>query len=91
MVLVGSHQYHGRKLTAESESSTLIQELQGLEALEHQMFKNLEVLRQRRESARFSATLRGRAFDLLGHGFAVYCVFRIISVSINVPNDNLHS
>ena len=76
-----------RELTRGSESSALVQELQGLEALEYQMSKNLEVLRHRRESARFSATLKGRAFAIAGHGFAVYCVFRIISVSANVPND----
>ena len=71
------------KLTGEPESSTLAQELQGLEALEYQMSKNLEVLRQRRENARFATTLKGRVFTIVGHGFAIYCVFRIVSVSIN--------
>ena len=77
-----------RRLT-QSESSGSAQELRGLEALEYQMSKNLEVLRQRRENARFSATLKGRAFAIVGHGFAVYCVFRIISVSANTPNSEL--
>ena len=76
-----------QKLTCKLESSALAQELQGLEALEHQMSKNLEVLRQQRENARFSVTLRGRVFTIVGHGFAVYCVFRIISVSANASND----
>ena len=70
-------------LTRGSESSALAQELQGLETLEYQMSKNLEVLRQRRDNARFSTTLKGRIFAIVGHGFAVYCVFRIISVSVN--------
>jgi len=76
-----------QKLTRKLESSALAQEMQGLEALEHQMSKNLEVLRQQRENARFSTTLRGRVFSIIGHGFAVYCVFRIVSVSANVPED----
>jgi len=76
-----------QNLTCKLESSALAQELQGLEALEHQMSKNLEMLRQQRENARFSTTLRGRVFAIVGHGFAVYCVFRIISVSENAPDD----
>jgi len=76
-----------RKLTCELESSALSQELQGLEALEYQMSKNWEVLRQQRENAKFSTTLKGRVFAIVGRGFAVYCVFRIASVSANVPDD----
>lgn len=55
------------------------------------MAKNLEVLRQRRGDARFATTLKGRVFAIIGHGFAVYCVFRIISVSVEVPNSERHS
>ena len=73
-----------KKLTGESESSALAQELQGLEALEYQMSRNLDTLKQRRESARFAATLKGRLFAIVGHGLAVYCIFRIISVSVNL-------
>jgi len=76
-----------RGLTCEPESLALAQELQGLEALEYQMSKNLEVLRQRRENARFSTTLKGKVFVTTGRGFAVYCAFRIISVSVNAPDD----
>jgi hypothetical protein len=76
-----------RKLTFKSESSALAQELQGLEALEYQMSKNSEVLRQRWENARFSTTVKGRVFGIIGRGFAIYCLFRIISVSVIVPND----
>ena len=76
-----------QKLTCKLESSALAQEVQGLETLEHHMSKNLEVLRQQRDNARFSATLMGKAFAIVGHGFAVYCVFRIVSVSANVPDN----
>lgn len=76
-------------MTGESENSALAQELQGLGALEYQMSKNLEVLRQRRENARFATTLRGRVVVVIGHGFAIYCVFRIMSVSVNVSIEKL--
>jgi len=72
-----------RELIAGVESSALAQEVQGLEALEYQMSRNLEMLRERRENARFAATLKGRVFAIAGHGFAIYCVFRILSVSGN--------
>jgi hypothetical protein len=72
-----------RELTRESESSALALELQGLEALEYQMSKGLDVLKERRENARFATTLKGRIFSIMGHGFAIYCIFRIISVSVN--------
>ena len=78
-----------QELTCESESSTLAQEIQGLENLEYQMSKDLEVSRQRRDNARFSTTFNGRVFAIIGHGFAVYCIFRIISVSVDVPKNEL--
>lgn len=77
------------KLTGGPESSALAQEVQGLEALEYQMSKNLEVLKQRRENARFATTLKGRVLTIVGHGFAIYCVFRIFSVSVNVSVEEL--
>src|SRR6188768_128751 len=57
------------------------QELQGLEALEYQMSRNLESLREKREAAIFASTFRGRIFHVAGTLFAVYCIIRIISVS----------
>jgi hypothetical protein len=66
------------------EMSSLTQELQGLEALEYQMSKNLEALRQRRDEVKFAGTLKGQVVNLGGRLFAIYCVFRIISVSATV-------
>jgi len=72
-----------QEFTRKSESSALAQELRGLEALEYEMSRNLEVLRQRLDNARFSRTFKGRTFAVIGHGFAVYCIFRIISVCVD--------
>lgn len=55
-------------------------EIQGLEALEYQMTRNLQGLTQQREEAKFSRTLTGRLFYWAGRLFAVYCVYRIIMV-----------
>jgi hypothetical protein len=63
-----------------TELSSIAQEITGLEALEYQMARNLEGLRQRRDNAKFSNSVKGRLFGVGGRLFAVYCVFRIISV-----------
>jgi hypothetical protein len=55
-------------------------ELQGLEALEFQMARNLEALRERQEAARFASTFKGRLFNFAGRIFTVYCTIRVISV-----------
>jgi len=61
-----------------------LQEIKGLEALEYQMSRNLDSLRRRRESMLFSDTFRGKVFNLFGHFFALYCIFRVISSLVNV-------
>ncbi len=57
-------------------------ELQGLEALEFQMTRNLEALRERREAAKFASTFKGMAFNTMGRFFMAYCMIRIITVSV---------
>ena len=59
---------------------SVAQELQGLEALEYQMSRNLEALRERRETARFNRTFKGRAFNVMGRIFTIYCIMRVFSV-----------
>ncbi|RDB17709.1 Golgi pH regulator B [Hypsizygus marmoreus] len=59
-------------------------ELQGLQALEYQMSRKLEALRARRDAARYARTLRGRILGIGARVFAFYCVFRIISSTINL-------
>ncbi|KZP33174.1 G protein-coupled receptor 89 [Athelia psychrophila] len=65
-------------------TSELSQELQGLEALENNMARNVEALQERRDNAKFAGTLKGRVFNWGGQLFAVYCVFRVISSTLNV-------
>uniref|UniRef100_A0A8H7XX95 Golgi pH regulator n=1 Tax=Psilocybe cubensis TaxID=181762 RepID=A0A8H7XX95_PSICU len=65
-------------------SDSLTQEIQGLEALEYQMTRNLDVLRERYASAKYAGTFRGRIFNTMGRLFMVYCVIRVISSIYNV-------
>jgi len=67
-----------------NECSSIAQEITGLEALEYQMARNLEGLRQRRDNAKFSNSVKGRLFGVSGRLFAIYCVFRIISSIVNI-------
>ncbi|PPQ85760.1 hypothetical protein CVT25_003078 [Psilocybe cyanescens] len=65
-------------------SDSLAQEIHGLEALEYQMSRNLEALRERYTSAKYAGTFRGRIFNVVGRIFMVYCVIRVISSIYNV-------
>ncbi|CCM00850.1 uncharacterized protein FIBRA_02893 [Fibroporia radiculosa] len=67
-----------------AELSSARQELRGLEALEYEMARNLEVLRQRRADAQFSRTIAGRLVNWGGRLFAVYCMYRILNAIINL-------
>lgn len=64
-----------------AEMSSATQELNGLLALEYQMARNLEALRQQRAEVKFSQTIQGKLFNIGGRIFALYCVYRIVVVS----------
>lgn len=59
-----------------------MQEISGLEALEYQMSRNLTALREQQKEAYYAQTLRGRLLNYGGFLFAIYCVYRIIVVSV---------
>ena len=63
------------------ELTSATQELNGLLALEYQMARNREALRQQQAEIKFSRTVRGKLFNFGGRLFAVYCVYRIVVVS----------
>jgi hypothetical protein len=64
-----------------TELSSIRREIQGLEALEYQMRRNLEYMQQRRTTALYAGTLRGRVRSCIGGLFALYCAFRVGNVS----------
>ncbi|KAJ7726831.1 G protein-coupled receptor 89 [Mycena maculata] len=61
-----------------------LQELKGLEALEYEMSRSLDALRQRRASDQFSHTFRGRLTTIGGRLFALYCALRFVTSFINI-------
>ncbi|KAJ7038865.1 G protein-coupled receptor 89 [Mycena alexandri] len=61
-----------------------LQELKGLEALEYQMTRSLDDLRQRRASAKFSNTFRGKLVNVGGRLFSLYCLVRYFSCVVNI-------
>jgi hypothetical protein len=61
--------------------SALQREIDGMEALEYQMSRNVESLRQLKGRADFARTWKGRCFQVLGRMFALYCIVRTLSVS----------
>ena len=63
-----------------TEMSSTKHELAGLEALEYQMARNLEALKEQQREASYSKTVTGRLINWGGCLFAVYCVYRIIVV-----------
>ncbi|KAK0189391.1 hypothetical protein F5146DRAFT_1224517 [Armillaria mellea] len=65
-------------------SDDISQEIAGLEALEYQMALALDDKRERQRAHCRSRTLYGRAWNLGGKVFAVYCVIRILSSIINL-------
>lgn len=46
------------------------------------MARNVEALKERRDLAKFSGTLKGRLFNLCGRLFAAYCVIRVLNVGL---------
>jgi len=68
----------------DSQLSSIRQELRGLEALEYEMSRNLESLKQRRADAMFAGTFAGQLFNWGGRLFAIYCIYRIINSIVNL-------
>ena len=70
-----------------AELTSLQNELTGLVALEYQMDRNVESMKRLRAYAQYSRTVQGRALQWAGRLFALYCVFRTLSVSTIHPRN----
>ncbi|KAF8509111.1 Abscisic acid G-protein coupled receptor-domain-containing protein [Hysterangium stoloniferum] len=73
-----------RQRQIDRKLSGLRREIQGLEALEYQMTRNLEYLQQGRSASLYAETLHGRIWIWIGQFFAIYCAFRVINSLINI-------
>lgn len=55
-------------------------EIGGLEELMQQLFLEINYLKNMQERQRWSRTLQGRYFNVLGHFFSIYCLWKIFIV-----------
>jgi len=58
--------------------------VRGLESLAKELFLEINELLEYRERIAYSRTLEGRFFNLMGYGFAVYCVYKVVMTTINI-------
>ncbi|KAJ7447337.1 G protein-coupled receptor 89 [Mycena galericulata] len=61
-----------------------LQELKGLEALEYEMARSVDDMRQRHRAGKYSNTFRGKVVAIGGRLFACYCLVRFISSFVNI-------
>ncbi|KAI9098146.1 Golgi pH regulator B [Phlyctochytrium arcticum] len=62
----------------------LAHEIKALENVMQQLFLDLDDLNVERERIRYSRTFKGHYFNVLGYIFSVYCLWKVISSTINI-------
>lgn len=63
------------------ETTSLTQEITGLEALEVQMSRRVKAFKTNQDRAAFGRTIRGRIWNFFGGwAFGGYCAYRIVNV-----------
>lgn len=56
-------------------------EITSSEEISRQLFLELHSLKNMQERERWSATLKGKYFNVIGHFFSLYCVYKIFMVT----------
>lgn len=64
----------------ETEIKSLQAEIKGLEVMESQMSHDLQLMKRRKEIGELSKTWSGKALQVLGWAFSVYCIYRVAMV-----------
>ncbi|KAL6704369.1 hypothetical protein ACN47E_008325 [Coniothyrium glycines] len=64
------------------ERNTLRLEIQGLETMRTTLQNSLTVLHNRRQSQLRSYTAHGRVLNMVSHGFALYCAYRVGATTV---------
>ncbi|KAI9002240.1 Abscisic acid G-protein coupled receptor-domain-containing protein [Gaertneriomyces semiglobifer] len=59
-------------------------EIQALETVMRQLFLDLDDLNLERERIKYSQTLKGHYFNALGYIFSIYCVWKVVTSTINI-------
>lgn len=60
-------------------------EMAPLEELSRQIFLEIHYLRNMQERQKWAKTLQGKYFNVLGHFFSLYCLWKILIVSFAKP------
>lgn len=64
-------------------------EISALEELSRQLFLEVHALRNMQERQRWARTLQGKYFNVLGHFFSLYCLWKIFICTINIIFDRV--
>lgn len=67
-------------LSAFTDIGQLRMEISSSEEISRQLFLELHSLKNMQERERWSATLKGKYFNVIGHFFSLYCVYKIFMV-----------
>lgn len=64
-------------------------EIEALEEVSRQLFLEVHSMKNMQERERWAATLQGKYFNVLGHFFSVYCMYKILISTINIIFDRV--
>lgn len=64
-------------------------EISALEELSRQLFLEVHALRNMQTRQRWARTLQGKYFNVLGHFFSLYCLWKIFICTINIIFDRV--
>jgi hypothetical protein len=67
----------------------LNEETKGLEELSRQLFLESVDLHNEQDRKEYLKTLKGKYFNILGHFFSIYCVWKIFMATINIVFDRV--
>uniref|UniRef100_A0A1X7U8D0 Abscisic acid G-protein coupled receptor-like domain-containing protein n=1 Tax=Amphimedon queenslandica TaxID=400682 RepID=A0A1X7U8D0_AMPQE len=81
--------FSGISSSSSENISALQTEVASLEELSRQMFVDYVDLRETKDRVVYSKTLKGRYYDIVGHFFSIYCVYKIIMCTINIIFDRV--
>eukprot|EP00656_Telonema_subtile_P010715 TRINITY_DN15202_c0_g1_i2.p1 TRINITY_DN15202_c0_g1~~TRINITY_DN15202_c0_g1_i2.p1 ORF type:complete len:426 (+),score=87.12 TRINITY_DN15202_c0_g1_i2:102-1379(+) len=73
-----------RLLDVQLKIESLEAEVRGLEMVQKDLFLELSELLEYQQMLKFSKSLEGRFFNLIGYFFAGYCVYKIVMTTINI-------
>lgn len=71
------------------DTSYLQKEVDALEELSRQLFLEIVDLHNTKERMELSKTLQGKYFDLVGHIFSGYCIWKIFISTVNIVFDRV--